>query len=354
MSIAPKIPIVKAPVMQLNSSLPNSISAGVGINSARPNVNIDANFSIRLPKCPPLKLSKAKTSFSIGISVAIPTATAPSIGSAVATGESAVDAAIRDAANAVAEVVGGIGNAVAGSVEAVGGAVGEILSPVAGAAGQVLDAAGNVIGEVANVAGEAVSGLATAIGNATAGLVPPPIPPIPIPPLQLPQIPPLPGLDDLGITLGAGPNFIAQTLAKFNSIAPPPSLSVNLKLGANVDLSALGAAMGIMGAMSSVNMKALIDSVLDDAMDQMDPEDLLCKKRDLMKEFSKNSLASGMKSQVSGMQSTMNSLKQQASSEAQNAASTQEQATEATTTQTATTVVKAAEAATTTATSQEM
>ena len=138
--------------------------------------------------------------------------------------------------------------------------------------------------------------------------------------LKLPQIPQIPGLGPIGISLGAGPKFLAETLIKYKTIIPPfaPGLKINMAMA--------GAAISILKAVSGGNIGALATSLLEDLkestgvsaiQDQVQSQvDQVQSQVDQVKEIAP---LAGLESQYNNLQSSLQTTTQEASGEIQSA-----------------------------------
>lgn len=84
--------------------------------------------------------------------------------------------------------------------------------------------------------------------------------------LEFPKIPQFPGADKIGITLGAGKQFVTEQVTKFQTIVPPfaPGLKINMGMAA----AALSVIKAAMSANPSELLKHLLSSVVDDLKSQ--------------------------------------------------------------------------------------
>jgi hypothetical protein len=116
---------------------------------------------------------------------------------------------------------------------------------------------------------------------------------------NLPKIPQFPGLDMVGIALGAGPKFIADTIMKYKLIVPPyiPGVKINFAM--------VAAALTIIKTLANTNpselLKAILGNIKDDLtcdlLEQLtDPETSEKIQIDLNKEFDGLTKAFGEKS----------------------------------------------------------
>lgn len=85
--------------------------------------------------------------------------------------------------------------------------------------------------------------------------------------LQFPQIPAFPGIDLIGINLGAGPKWIAEQIAKFKTIVPPfiPGLKINMGMA----LAAISVIRAALSTSPSELLKHLLNSIVDDLKSQV-------------------------------------------------------------------------------------
>ena len=118
-----------------------------------------------------------------------------------------------------------------------------------------------------------------------------------LPKLNLPLVPKIPGLDKAGILLAAGPNFIADSLAK-QSVVPPfvPGLKINMAM--------IGGAIAIISALSSGNPSAILKSLLEDMVDQA-VGDLKNQAGDLAKGALDQTGVTGIQDQLKGIQDSV-------------------------------------------------
>lgn len=131
--------------------------------------------------------------------------------------------------------------------------------------------------------------------------------------LKLPQIPQIPGLGPIGISLGAGPKFLAETLIKYKTIIPPfvPGLKINMAMA--------GAAISILKAVSGGNIGALATSLLEDLKESTGVsaiQDQVQSQVDQVKEITP---LAGLESQYNNLQSSLQTTTQEASGEIQSA-----------------------------------
>lgn len=80
---------------------------------------------------------------------------------------------------------------------------------------------------------------------------------------NLAKIPGFPGLDLVGISLGGGPKFIAEVLAKYKTIVPPyiPGLKINFAM--------IIAALTIIKALANANPSDLLKAILGNIKDDL-------------------------------------------------------------------------------------
>jgi hypothetical protein len=131
--------------------------------------------------------------------------------------------------------------------------------------------------------------------------------------LKLPQIPQIPGLGPIGISLGAGPKFLAETLIKYKTIIPPfvPGLKINMAMA--------GAAISILKAVSGGNIGALATSLLEDLKESTGVsaiQDQVQSQVDQVKEITP---LAGLEEQYNNLQSSLQTTTQEASGEIQSA-----------------------------------
>lgn len=114
-----------------------------------------------------------------------------------------------------------------------------------------------------------VSGISSAFGGPTslADGLKPELPNISaninLPKITFPKVTNFPGLDQAGITLGAGPKFMAETIAKYKTIVPPfaPGLKLNMAM--------IGGAVAIIKTLSSGNPAALLQQITKNFADDI-------------------------------------------------------------------------------------
>ena len=85
--------------------------------------------------------------------------------------------------------------------------------------------------------------------------------------LQFPKFPNFPGLDLIGINLGAGPKWIAEQLAKYKLIVLPfvPGLKINMGMA----LAAVSVIRALLTTSPSELLKHLLNSIVDDLKTQV-------------------------------------------------------------------------------------
>lgn len=85
--------------------------------------------------------------------------------------------------------------------------------------------------------------------------------------LEFPKIPDFPGLDKIGLYLGAGKKWIAEQLAKYTMICPPfiPGLKINMGMA----LAALSIIRALMKNSPSEILKHLLSQIADDIVGQV-------------------------------------------------------------------------------------
>lgn len=85
--------------------------------------------------------------------------------------------------------------------------------------------------------------------------------------LEFPKIPGFPGLDLIGINLGAGKKWIAEQIAKYKSLIPPfiPGLKINM----GVALAAVSVIKALVQVGPAELLKHLLSSIVDDLVDQV-------------------------------------------------------------------------------------
>lgn len=88
--------------------------------------------------------------------------------------------------------------------------------------------------------------------------------------LQFPKFPEFPGLDQIGILLGAGPKWIAEQLAKYKTIVLPfvPGLTINMGMA----LAAVSVIRALLSTSPSELLKHLLSSIIDDLKTQVADE----------------------------------------------------------------------------------
>lgn len=84
--------------------------------------------------------------------------------------------------------------------------------------------------------------------------------------IDFPKFPQFPGLDMIGIMLGAGPKFIAEQIAKYKLIVPPwiPGLKINMAMA----LAAISVLKSVLQGNGDEILKHLLSSIVDDIKGQ--------------------------------------------------------------------------------------
>jgi hypothetical protein len=123
-------------------------------------------------------------------------------------------------------------------------------------------------------------------------------------------MPNFPGLDAAGITLGAGPKFVAQKIAKLKTIVPPfaPGLKINMGM--------IAGALAIIQAMSSGNPSALLKQLTANIAD-----DLKNQVGDMTQNAISGTGVSDIQSQVQGIQGNIQNAASDATGDVKDAVS---------------------------------
>lgn len=234
------IPIISAPSVSLSRSEQKvSIASPISVGVSEPRFlsqRSAPDLSLKSISTPTININSAITNPSslnlsgIGSSIGIPTTIAGAV--SATTGFSSVG----QVANAF-----GVPTTIAGAAAAVGLPTG--LPP---------------LGQAFNTLGVPTSftGLVNLSG------------------LQFPKIPAFPGIDLVGINLGAGPKFIAEQIAKYKMIVPPfvPGLKINMGM-ALAAISVLRAAMQVgPGELVKHLLSNIVDDLKQDLISQVNQQ----------------------------------------------------------------------------------